>query len=179
MPQPTLLIDGYNLMHAAGIARERYGPGGLERARDRLLAELRGLLTPAERVRTVVVFDARGGGHSYRSTTHRYGIRIEYPASQYEADDRIERLIREHSAPRSLLVVSGDRRLHRAVHKRRGEAENSAAFLARMQRRLHDDPPAEEEKPEPYVPSEREVQLWTRRIHGDPDRAADRPDRSR
>ena len=38
MPLPYHLIDGYNLLHAAGLAREKYGPGDLERALARLEA---------------------------------------------------------------------------------------------------------------------------------------------
>ena len=41
-----LLIDGYNLMHAAGFARVRYGPGDLERCRLRLLNLVAGLELP-------------------------------------------------------------------------------------------------------------------------------------
>ena len=53
VPQPRLLIDGYNLLHAAGLARRRYGRDGLERSRNRLLDLLAGLLTDAERPRTL------------------------------------------------------------------------------------------------------------------------------
>ncbi len=52
------LIDGYNLMHAAGIARVRYARGDLERCRNRLLLKLSELLTEDERQRATVVFDA-------------------------------------------------------------------------------------------------------------------------
>ena len=165
MPQPTLLIDGYNLMHAIGIARASYGPRDLERARERLLTELASLLDADQRSRTVVVFDARGSGQSYRATMHRHGIRVEYPAAHFEADDRIETLIDENTAPKSLVVVSGDRRLHRAIERRRGRAENGPAFVARLLREQA-DVPIEEEKPQPGRVSDREVREWTRRIFG-------------
>ena len=97
--QPRLLIDGYNLLHAAGLARRSYGPGGLDRARTRLLTLLSGLLRDDERARTVVVFDARGGDHSYRSTQRFAGMRVEFPSRTREADDRIEDLIAENTAP--------------------------------------------------------------------------------
>jgi len=58
MAQKFLIIDGYNLMHAAGMARERYGPGDLERCRERLLRFLHSRLTAEERKRTTIVFDA-------------------------------------------------------------------------------------------------------------------------
>ncbi len=46
MTSTDLLIDGYNLLHAAGLGRARYGPGDLQRARQALLRKLFELLTP-------------------------------------------------------------------------------------------------------------------------------------
>ena len=161
--QPRLLIDGYNLMHAAGLARERYGVGGLERARNRLLAALARLLSAEERSRTVVVFDARGAEQNYLSSQRHAGMRIEFPSRFHEADDRIEELIRENTAPATLLVVSGDRRLHTAITRRRGRFETSDQFLRRLHTRDEAGPP-EDEKPPDYVPSDAEVELWRKRI---------------
>ena len=59
MATPFHIIDGYNLLHAAGLGRPTYGPGDLERCRNRLLSFLRTHLRAAERARTTVVFDAR------------------------------------------------------------------------------------------------------------------------
>ena len=163
MPQPRLIVDGYNLMHATGLMRERFGPGGLERSRGRLLDLLADLLEADDRARTVVVFDARGGDHGYLSTQHDRGMRIEFPSRDREADDRIEQLIAENSAPKSLLIVSGDRRLHRAIRRRRGIAETGPQFLARLNREREAVSP-EREKPPAAVVSEREVAWWRRRI---------------
>ena len=165
MPQPRLLIDGYNLLHAAGLARERYGVGGLERARNRLLATLAKLLTREERARTVVVFDARGADQSYLSTQRHAGMRIEFPSRLKEADDRIEELIAENTAPKGLVVVSGDRRLHTAVQRRRGSFETGPQFLRRLYSRDDDAPAAEDEKPDGNAASAREIEFWRRRIH--------------
>ncbi len=43
----ALLIDGYNLMHVAGIVGRGVGPGGLERSRLALLNFLAESLEPA------------------------------------------------------------------------------------------------------------------------------------
>ncbi len=56
---PRLIIDGYNLMHAAGLALRSYGPGELEACRQRLLQLLSDRLPLTQRRRTRVVFDAR------------------------------------------------------------------------------------------------------------------------
>ena len=165
MPQPTLIVDGYNLLHASGLARQSYGPGGLERARERLLTELASWLDESQRRRTVVVFDARGSFHTYRATQHRHGMRIEFPARSREADDRIEDLIRENTAPRSLTVVSGDRRLQRAIERRRGQYESGPQFFRRLRSEAEHQPP-EADKPDPTPPTEREIAQWTVWING-------------
>ena len=59
MATPFRIIDGYNLMHAAGMARRRYGPGDLERYRNRFIRLVAARLTEEERARTTIVFDAR------------------------------------------------------------------------------------------------------------------------
>ena len=43
------LFDGYNLLHAAGLARANYGPGDLERARTALLLKVSDGLDDADR----------------------------------------------------------------------------------------------------------------------------------
>ena len=58
MSASFLIIDGYNVMHAAGLAREKYGPGDLARKRTELLFKLARRLTTEERQRCTVVFDA-------------------------------------------------------------------------------------------------------------------------
>ena len=40
MARIFLLIDGYNLLHAAGLGRRRFSRGGLELARTKLLQKL-------------------------------------------------------------------------------------------------------------------------------------------
>ena len=59
MPARFLLIDGYNLLYAAGMGRATYGPGDLQRSRAQLLRYLFSKLTPAEIARTTIIFDAR------------------------------------------------------------------------------------------------------------------------
>src|SRR5580693_6455746 len=54
-----LIIDGYNLMHACGLARKSYGPGQLRQCRVQLVRYLARHLTSPERERTTIVFDAR------------------------------------------------------------------------------------------------------------------------
>ena len=53
-----LLIDGYNLVHVAGILGQGVGPGSLQRSRLALLNFLAESLTPGELPHTTVVFDS-------------------------------------------------------------------------------------------------------------------------
>lgn len=133
---PTdLLIDGYNLMHAAGLARRTYGPGGLQQARERLLKRIASRLTAEERDRTTFVFDAKTAPSDASAEEMFRGVLVLYARSDAEADDRIEALIAAHSAPRRLLVVSSDHRLQRAARRRRARSVDSDLFLDQLDRR--------------------------------------------
>lgn len=132
-----LLIDGYNLLHAAGLAPRTDRPGDLERARRALLRLIAGQMSADQRRRTTFVFDAKapppGAGHD---DTHAE-MRVRYALEQTEADDLIETIIAEHSAPRRLVVVSGDHRLHKAARRRKASAIDSDAFLDECARRVY------------------------------------------
>ncbi len=133
MAQRFRIIDGYNLMHSVGYARERYGQGGLERSRHRLLRFLVNRLDREERRRTTVVFDARTIPFEGVRQQKFEEITILFNQAGSDADTLIEELILEHSAPKQLEVVSGDRRLQRAIKRRKGIAVESEDF-ARMLR---------------------------------------------
>lgn len=163
MPR-DFIIDGYNLMHAAGLARPRYGPGGLERSRNRLLARLKDLLTAEERQRTTVVFDAKNAPEDVADLEIRHGIYVVFAQDVEEADDLIERLIARHSAPRQLLVVSSDHRLHKAARRRKAKACDSDRFLDRLEHRAarHVEPETEErdvDESKPELTAE-QMQHW-------------------
>ncbi len=130
-----LIIDGYNLMHAWGLARNRYGPGDLQRLRERFLNELAGGLTAEERSRTTIVFDAGDEAPKDQATSQCYEtMRIVFALKEEDADARIEQLVSEHSAPRQIRVVSSDRRLQTAARKRRGQFVTSEQFFSERKR---------------------------------------------
>jgi len=130
MPQRFLIIDGYNLLHAAGMARFKYGPGELEKARHRLLNFLANRLSPRECERTTIVFDAGDAPYeSPRQSSHE-GMTVLFAPAGGDADSLIETLIERHSAPRQVQVVSSDHRLQKAARKRRAKAVDSDVFFA-------------------------------------------------
>lgn len=133
--RPFLIIDGYNLLHAAGLARRKYGPGQLERCRAQLLAYLAKHLTDSERERATVVFDAAEAPPGLPRQFTAAGIAIRFAAPGKDADDTIEELIAAHSAPRQVRVISSDHRLQRSAQKRRGAFIDSEDFVQELDRR--------------------------------------------
>ena len=133
MSVPFRIIDGYNLMHEAGLARETYGPGDLGRIRLRLLAMLSQRLNEEERTRCTVVFDAIDAPPKLTRRFKHQQMLVEFAEPGHEADEVIEALIRDHSSPRNLIVVSSDHRLQTAVHRRRGTSIDSDVFLKQLQ----------------------------------------------
>lgn len=134
MPTPFLLIDGYNLMHAADFARSRYGPGDLQAARRRLQQLLASLLSREAKRRTTIVYDAYSSPSDDQRIQHDSGMTIRFAPRGGDADTEMEKLIRRHSSPRQLIVVSSDHRLHKAARRRRARCIDSEQFLADLQR---------------------------------------------
>ncbi len=135
MAQRFRIIDGYNLMHSVGYAREHYGQGGLERSRNRLLRFLINRLDLEERRRTTIVFDARTIPFEGSRQQKLEELTILFNQAGSDADTLIEELILEHSAPKQLEVISGDRRLQRAIKRRKGIAVESEDFAKLLRTR--------------------------------------------
>ena len=130
----SLLIDGYNLVHVAGILGQGAGPGSLQRSRLALLNFLAESLDPGELPRTTVVFDSHDAPWGLPRKVEHRGITVRFAAQYEEADDLIEELIRADSAPRRLVVVSSDHRLQRAARRRRAKAVDSDVWYAELVR---------------------------------------------
>ncbi len=135
MAEPFLIIDGYNLMHALGMTRLRYGPGDLERTRTAFVNYLAGRLAPAERERTTVVFDAGDAPPDLPRQSQLHAMQIVFAPPGGDADSVIEELIAGHSSPRQILVISSDHRLQKAVRRRRGRYSDSEPFAALLEER--------------------------------------------
>lgn len=159
----ALLIDGYNLIHAAGIIGRGVGPGGLERARQALLNFLVETVNPSELSRTTVVFDAALAPKGLPRRVKYREIHVRFASDHEDADALLEELIAEDSAPRKLTVVSSDHRVQRAARRRRAIAVDSDIWFsgAIRARRTRQDPSAEKEDVKPPTPlGETEVRLW-------------------
>lgn len=158
---PTL-IDGYNLAHASGILAHNIGPGTLERARDALIGFLAAALTESERTTTTIVFDAKSAAPDQPCKQTVNGINVVFAVGYETADALVEELIRDHSAPRQLVVVSSDHHIQRAAKRRRATPIDSETWFSELQRRrrqrLHRKHATHEKPSAPET--EAEIDYW-------------------
>ncbi len=129
------IIDGYNLMHAAGLVRGKLIGKQLEGARLRLLKRLAHQMSKEDRAATTVVFDAKSVLVVSSREELIEGIRVLFPEPGHEADELIEEMIAQDPQPRRLRIVSSDRRLHRAARERMAASINSDRFLDELDER--------------------------------------------
>lgn len=130
-----LLIDAYNVLWL-GNAAEPHGPDLTASGLLRMTAHSR----HRRRHIRLVCDGAPPTGEGVPSPL--YGDRamilrlgpgeIVYSGRSGSADDVIECIIRDHAAPRELLVVSSDRRVKRAAGRRRARTMTSEMFLAQI-----------------------------------------------
>jgi uncharacterized protein len=122
------LIDGYNVMHAGGRLGPKLGREGFRRARRRFLDELAAALGPDFARQTTVVFDANAPPGDFPLVAHYCGLEVLFALGDENADARIEQLIDEHSNPKTLTVVSSDRRIRQAAARRRARSLTADEF---------------------------------------------------
>lgn len=132
-----ILIDGYNLLHVTGlsgpeITRREIRAGALERARHALLNFLAASLDERERQLTTVVFDSSNAPPGLPRESQHRGITVKYATGYESADELLEELIREASAPKRLTVVSSDHRVQRAARRRKARAVDSDVWYAEI-----------------------------------------------
>lgn len=177
MPVETL-IDGYNLLFTAGYEGRSRQRGWLERARRRLVDFLNSKLSSDEQSRTLIVFDVTVDViKSQRLMADDWsrpevdldraavaGIQVVFAFGFEEADDMLESLIRKHSVPKILTVVSSDHRIQRRAAARRATAIDSEDYLRWLESRSQEsaDSPTRDKSPEDPLLSEEEIQRWMR-----------------
>lgn len=127
-----LLIDGYNVIPPIAAPGRRPSSDWLHRERVQFIQRLTTHLNDRVLSRTCVVFDATDPP---RDRPHRFevkGLRVWYSVGYREADDLLEELILQHSAPKQLAVVSSDRRVQVAAARRGATAFESQEWLDRL-----------------------------------------------
>ena len=157
------LIDGYNLLHAAGFAPPPGGPrAAFDAARRRFLDWL--AASPAVRPDPAalrVVFDAQNSARDLGSTAHR-GLVVTFSFRQ-TADDLIEAFLSVEPHPHALTVVSNDGRLKEFARRKRCPHLDCGAFVDWLfaPPPSPDGPPvpAPDDKPPPDWPDEMDALL--------------------
>jgi hypothetical protein len=121
----SFLVDGYNLLHALGLATRDMPAAAFDSARRRLLDWIADHLNNRADVR--IVFDAQHAPEPTLEMVYR-GLRVQFAFAQ-TADDAIEAWIATEANPNSLIVVSNDGRVREAA--RRGDCcyLNCADFI--------------------------------------------------
>ncbi len=151
-----LIIDGYNLMHFLGLVRP-IGPKSLEKSRLALQEWLRRTHGPAIG-NVTLIYDGRLSEHTKREIQDDHGLRVHFSIGE-SADDLIEELLRRHSQPRNLSVVSNDRRIQEAARRRGALATSCSDYLDSVMEQGH-APPTIRKGPEKPRPSEEETEHW-------------------
>ncbi len=153
---------------ARGISASR-AQTELARSREGLLRFLVSHLREDQRSHTTVVFDAAGAPWGAPQQAVYQGIRIHFASDFAEADDLLEILIRQSTAPRQMTVVSSDHRIQRAARRRRARAIDSDKWIREI---LRGHQLVGEVLPldKPEVPlSPRETASWLSELAGDCD----------
>jgi predicted RNA-binding protein with PIN domain len=159
----TFLIDGYNLMHAVGLARPGLPAGQLQRARKRFLDWLADAALGRDATLRVV-FDAVGASAASPESDHR-GVWVRF-ARGHTADDEIEALLAAEPHPARVTVVSNDSRVREAGRRRGAEFRSCEEFVdwtIEVPRKRTDPPRSLEknkpDKPEPAATAD-EMAAW-------------------
>lgn len=160
----SLLVDGYNLLHASGIFGRIGGARSLEHSRHALLTFIADSVEETELPRTTVVFDAASAPPGLPREWSYRGIKVRFAPKKVSADEVIEQLILSDTTPKRLTVVSSDHRIQRAAHRRKARAIDSDQWFSEVIRQRSDrahSPHAPQAKPTgPH--SDGEVQHWLR-----------------
>lgn len=161
-----LIIDGYNLLYAAGLVNtDGSREGSFEAERVALLDALVSVVDPDELRRTTVVFDSAQAPPGLPRTYNYREITVRFATGYDDADALIEEMIAQHHSPRRLTVVSSDHRVQRAAKRRRAKAIDSGSWFRLMhrtrRRRTKDQAnrPPVTKQPAAAVPSS-EVKSW-------------------
>jgi len=155
----TYIIDGYNLLHAMGVLAGRVGPHGLEKARGRLLGLHHGAFGE-EASPVTVVFDAAEAPPGMEAEQDYRGMGVLYALGNQEADDVIERLIRQASVPKTLHVVSDDHRIQKAARRRACQVRGCEEFLEWLHGQRQKNQPMAERPEKKERLSEDEIKRW-------------------
>ena len=124
-----ILVDGYNLLRSVEKLTET------DTVTDISLCRLISNYLRCIGELGEIIFDGTGP-RDKAGFSNMPNLAVAFSGARHDADTIIEFCIAENSAPKRLLVVSTDRRLRNAAHKRKAMAVDSEFFWAEMTRCL-------------------------------------------
>ena len=128
------VIDGYNLIFQCGLEGRSRNPLAIERARKRLISTLRNRLSVKDRKQIAIIFDAQSLPIKEDDTVSiQEAMTIVYALEYDDADSMIEEIIRNHSAPKQLTIVSSDHRIQKAALRRKASPIDSDVWFDQVE----------------------------------------------
>ncbi|MCX5635466.1 MAG: NYN domain-containing protein [Planctomycetota bacterium] len=149
-----ILIDGYNLLWAVNQTSDTTGsPDDVELCRI-LGRYLKQIGQSGE-----IIFDGIGPPDKtgFDNITN---LEVFFSGRNSDADTVIEDKIKADTAPKSLLVVSSDRRLRDAAHSRKAESVKSQVFWNDVQKELSKKEKLDEPTQKQQWLTESETEQW-------------------
>ena len=148
-----ILIDGYNLLWAVKQTGQTGLPDDVELCRI-LGRYLKQIGQSGE-----IIFDGIGPPDKtgFDNITN---LEVFFSGRNSDADTVIEDKIKANSAPKSLLVVSSDRRLRDAAHSRKAASVKSQVFWNDVQKELSKKEKLDEPTQKQQGLTEGETQQW-------------------
>ncbi len=159
------IIDAYNLIFQCGLHPKSLGTGkAMRQAHDRLLQELARRFHESQRNDVVIVFDAKRKPNESDQVPGR-GFRVRFAWQYDDADTMIIDLIRRHSQPKQLTVVSSDHQIQTAASRRGAIAIDSDEWFDSMPQHVAGtDEPIENSQP---LLDKEEQQQWIEQMQRD------------
>ncbi len=128
-----IIIDAYNLIFQCGLQPKNLdSPLALHQTRQRLVKELADHFIGNSRKEIMLVFDAKNPRGYSTPDLEGLGFRIEFAREYEDADAMVIELVRTHSQPKQLLVVSGDHRIQTAATRRGAQAIDSDVWFDQL-----------------------------------------------
>lgn len=157
----ALLIDGYNLLHATDLFGVGAAAGTLQGSREALLAFLAATLTPSEKSRTTIVFDATDVPPGLPATYDHQGITVHFARDFPDADSMLEALIEASPRGKGVMVVSSDHRVQRAARHHGARWKDAAQWYRERQSSGQVTNPTPDGKEQPPVD---DADYWTQQF---------------
>ena len=150
-----IIIDGYNLLR---FIQKNTDNG--EFLTDSKMCGLISHYLKLKKQSGTVVFDGIGP-RDKTLLSNIDALEVIFSGTKYEADDIIEELICEYSAPKMLIVVSNDRRIISQAKKKKSTSKNCAEFWDEVIETIKKSAKKNSEPPEKRKGiTESETKLW-------------------